>query len=56
MPKSDKTPAPGAGPKPVLIPAKRGFDPAQARGPKGPKGPKGGLAKPMPLPGKSRGR
>jgi hypothetical protein len=36
-------------------PPRRSFDPASLgrHGPKGPKGPKG---KPMPLPGKSRGR
>ena len=36
-------------------PHRGGFDPASL-GPKGPGGPKGPKGKPMPLPGKSRGR
>lgn len=46
------------GPRPHAapgLPARRGFDPATLGGarPTGPKGPKG---RPIPLPGKSRGR
>lgn len=42
-------------PLPKLGAHRGGFDPAQlgSKGPKGPTGPKG---RPMPLPGKSRGR
>ncbi len=40
---------------PKAIPPRRGFDPARVGGP-GPSGPKGPKGRPIPLPGKSRGR
>ena len=40
---------------PQAAPPRRGFDPASL-GPKGPSGPKGPKGRPLPLPGKSRGR
>ena len=49
-------PSPARGSLTLAAPApKRGFDPASL-GRRGPSGPKGAKGKPLPLPGKSRGR